>query len=273
MTPPITRDEGLPLETIEAAAWRSLAAHATPEDHAALGLATHRFDGAFALTTARAESLHWNRAWGVGLHEAVHEGTLATLSALARGRETGFAVPLCPFALPADADRMLEAAGFGTFFHHLKWTRDDRPAEPVTTGLRVRTVAPDEAAAWGALAARLLGESPAHGAWLARSVARPGWSHHWACDGDTPVAVGALYHEGAHAWLGLAATDAAHRRRGAQGALLAQRIDHARAQGVRTMTLETGPDWADVPGEALRNARRTGFRAAYERPVWLWTAV
>lgn len=273
MTMPVTRAEGLRLEDIEAAAWRSLAAHASPEDHAALGLATHRFDGAFALTTARAESLHWNRAWGVGLHEPVHEGTLATLAALARGRETGFAVPLCPFAEPADTDRRLEAAGFGTFFHHLKWSRDDRPAEPVTTGLRVRLVTPAEASAWGALAARLLGESPAHGAWLARSVGAPGWSHHWACDGDTPVAVGALFMADASAWLGLAATDEAHRRRGAQGALLAHRIEHARTHGARVMTLETGPDWADVPREALRNARRAGFRTAYERPVWLWTAV
>ncbi len=273
MTPHVTRDEGLRLEHIEMAAWRSLASHATPADHAALGLAMHRFDGAFAITTARAESLHWNRAWGIGLAEPVHDGTLATLSVLARGRETGFAVPLCPFAQPADTDRRLEAAGFGTFFHHLKWWRDDRPAEPATTGLRVRHTPPEEAAAWGALAADVLGESPAHGAWLARSVGRPGWSHVMALDGDTPVAMAAGYVAEGAAWLGLAGTRAEHRRRGAQTALLAARIEWARAQGARVIALETGPDWADVPGEALRNARRAGFQVAYERPVWLWTAV
>lgn len=273
MTPAVTRADGLRLESVEAAAWRSLAGHATPQDHAALGLATHRFDGAFALTTARAESLHWNRVWGVGLTEPVREGTLATLVTLARGRETGFAVPLCPFADPADTDRRLEAAGFGTFFHHLKWCRDARPAEPVTTSLRVRVAGPDDADVWGELAARVLGESAAHGAWLARSVGRPGWSHVMACDGETPVAVAALYVQDDHAWLGLAATAPTHRRRGAQRALLAERIALARAQGAQVLTLETGPDWEDVPAEALRNARRAGFRVAYERPVWLWSAV
>ena len=273
MTPHVTRDEALVLEDVEAAAWRDLAERARPEDVAALGLRTHDLDGAFALTTTRAESLHWNRALGVGLHEPLRERTLVLLRHLARGREAGFAVPLCPFAAPDDAGRRLEAAGFATYLHHLKWWRDASPSEPVPTPFTIERVEPHGAEAWGACAAELLGESPAHGAWLARAVGHGGWSHFWALDGDDPVAVAALHVHGDAAWLGLAATRTSHRRRGAQGALLAARIEHARAQGVRVMTLETGPDWPDVPGEALRNARRAGFRVAYERPVWLWTAV
>jgi hypothetical protein len=136
VTPHVTRDEALVLEDVEAAAWRELAERAHPEDVAALGLRTHDLDGAFALTTTNAESLHWNRALGVGLHEPVRERTLVLLRHLARGREAGFAVPLCPFATPDDAGRRLEAAGFATYLHHLKWWRDASPSEPVPTRSR-----------------------------------------------------------------------------------------------------------------------------------------
>ena len=76
-------------------------------------------------------------------------------------------------------------------------------------------------------------------------------------------------HEGA-AWFGLAGTLESHRRRGAQGALFAARVAAARAMGARVFTLETAPDWPEVPGESLRNARRAGFHPAYERPSWVW---
>lgn len=218
----------------------------------------------------RVESLLHNRALGLGLHEPLSAGTLDAVLAHYRGGAPGFALNLCPLASRDGLERELSARGFATFFHHLKWVRGDAPAPPVNSTLRIERALPARALEWGALAARILESPVGHAAWTARTVGRPGWSHYFACDSGTPVAVGALFVRDDAAWLGWGATLESHRRRGAQGALLATRIADALEQGARWLTTETAPDWPDVPGESVRNAKRAGFHPAYERPSWIW---
>jgi len=81
------------------------------------------------------------------------------------------------------------------------------------------------------------------------------------------VAGGALFIDKGLAWLGLGATLASHRGRGAQNAILARRITDALAAGVRGLVTETG---LPAPGEeaahpSFRNIRRAGFEIAYAR--------
>ena len=90
-----------------------------------------------------------------------------------------------------------------------------------------------------------------------------------ALDGAVPVAAAAMFERDGYAWLGMMGTLESHRRRGAQGALLAARVRAGQAAGVRVFALETAPDWPDLPGGSLRNAARGGFRVAYARPSWV----
>lgn len=265
----VPRAVAMELERIEAAAWRDMHAVATAEDRAALGLRMLEVGGALAMAMDRHDSLLQNRVLGLGLLEPATGAVLDALLAHYRGQPHGFAVNLSPFALPDGVEQRLAERGFGTFFHHLKWVRGTEPAPAAPTTLRIEPATRASAMAWGELASRVFHTPPAHAAWAARCVGRPGWSHYIAFAGDTPAAVAALYVQGGAAWLGAAATLEGHRRQGAQGALFARRIEDALQQGARWLTLETAPDWPDLPGDSLRNAARAGFHPAYQRPSWI----
>ena len=57
-----------------------------------------------------------------------------------------------------------------------------------------------------------------------------------------------------------------HRGRGAQGAILAGRIDRARELGLRRVATETGVPREDGPGPSYRNILRAGFEEIEVRP-------
>jgi GNAT superfamily N-acetyltransferase len=98
---------------------------------------------------------------------------------------------------------------------------------------------------------------------LCSFVGAPGWRCFVALDGDDPVACGALYADGDHAWLGIAATRATHRGRGAQSALIAARLAAARAADAKRVAVET-----ELEGPSRRNVERAGFALAYVREHW-----
>ncbi|WP_394840560.1 GNAT family N-acetyltransferase [Pendulispora brunnea] len=82
-------------------------------------------------------------------------------------------------------------------------------------------------------------------------------------DHGEPMGTGGLVlHEGV-ALLAGASTAPKHRSRGAQGALLAARLEHARAAGCDLAMMVTEPGSA-----SQRNAERSDFRVAYSRTKW-----
>jgi GNAT superfamily N-acetyltransferase len=139
----------------------------------------------------------------------------------------------------------------------MKFERGDAPAPAAETDGRI------EETLDGALFGELVG-----GAELGGIVGAPGWHCFLAWAGDQPAASAALYTDGALAWLGVAFTKEPFRGRGLQSALLARRIDAARALGVRRMTSETGELLADKPGSSYRNLLRAGFSESFLRANW-----
>jgi hypothetical protein len=99
-------------------------------------------------------------------------------------------------------------------------------------------------------------------------VGLPGWHCFLAWSDDEPAGCGALHVEGRLAWLGMAATRPALRRRGAQMAVLLARIEAARALGAGALYTETGAAATDGPGPSYRNILRAGFRESYLRANW-----
>jgi GNAT superfamily N-acetyltransferase len=139
----------------------------------------------------------------------------------------------------------------------MKFERDASAAPAAETDARV------EATHDRALVESLFGDPT-----FAAMVGAPGWSYFVAWFDGEPGASGALYVDGATAWLGIGFTLDRFRRRGAQSALLSARIEAARSLGATRMTTETGELLPDTPASSYNNIRRAGFKEAYLRPNW-----
>ena len=103
----------------------------------------------------------------------------------------------------------------------------------------------------------------------ARGTRDAGWRCWVAFDRDEPAAAGALFAAQGVAYLGLAATVAAHRGKGAQTALLAARIRQAAELGCDLVITETGERGEDRPSNSYRNILRAGFREEAVTANWL----
>jgi len=270
VTTRVSREDALLLEGVERSARRDLFAAATDEDRERLGLRARDVAGGFVMAADREDSLLQNRALGLGLEESLSDDVVQEVVDHYRDGPPGFAINLCPFAVTPETETLLTEYGFGTFFHHLKWMRGAEPVTLQEQGLRVECVGSDQRDAWAQLAARIFENPEGHADWSKRVVGRPGWFHYLAYVHDTPIAVGAMFVLDGAAWLGSGGTLESHRRHGAHRALLARRIRDGLEHGVRMFTLETGPDWPDLPGDALRNAAHAGFHPVYARPSWIW---
>ena len=239
-----------------------------------LGFVLQQVGGAWAFGRARDPGFDSNRVMGLGLERPVRPEDLAALKAFyAEHGIPAFRIGLCPAAEPAGLETTLAAAGFGPHPHLIewvKWVRDGSPAKTSATGLGIMRAEPDEAEAMDAMLLAAFGGRP-HSVPLASAlIGRPHWHHYMARDGDTLVASAAMYARDGFAWLGAAGTLTQHRGRGAQGALIARRIDDARALGCHTFTTETAPDLPERPNPSFHNMERAGFRIAYRRLNWVF---
>jgi GNAT superfamily N-acetyltransferase len=135
--------------------------------------------------------------------------------------------------------------------------------------LDVRVVAAESAAAFGQVVCEGFGLQAQVAPWVAQLPGRAGWTCVMALDGALPVAAGAAFVKGRHAWLGFGTTLASHRRHGAQSALLARRLQEAAAQGAQVAVTETGQRLPDKPDNSYRNILKAGFVEAYLRPNYL----
>ncbi len=261
------------LEQAELDAFTDLyhAADAQVIDTAGLSVATT--SGAVVLAANRVDILALNRALGLGVKGLVSSAALAELhDLLVKCGSPRFFVPLAPLHGHDDLARALAGRGIGHYNNWIRLSRGlaDLPT-PAPTDLQVRRIDRGSADAFGAIVATAFGYPPGVSALAGQAVGRPGWRHYMAYDGETPVATGALYLAGEVAWFGFAATDAAHRKRGAQQALVVRRLRDAADAGCSRVSVETAEDSVVKDAPSFRNLKRLGFEIAYTRPNHLWT--
>jgi len=102
----------------------------------------------------------------------------------------------------------------------------------------------------------------------AKSAGTKDFFHYMAFDGGRPVAIAALCVFEDIGYLMAAATAESHRKRGAQQALIAKRIERAEQLGCSIQVSET----LYMLEHSYRNLRRAGFREVYEKEVYEWNA-
>jgi GNAT superfamily N-acetyltransferase len=101
----------------------------------------------------------------------------------------------------------------------------------------------------------------------ARSAGQEGFFHYMAFDGQRPVAIATLCIFEDLGYLMAAATAESHRKRGAQQALIAKRIERAERLGCSMVVSET----LYMIEHSYRNLQRAGFEEVYEKEVYEWS--
>lgn len=254
------------VEIAETAAFEDLYAAASWEFVQETGLWAERDGGAIALCLPATDAKVYNRVIGLGVAEPAYAEQVD--AALAWFQSAGVHTPaftVTPSAQPSHLAGWLYDRGMQPVDALLKFYRDKAPVTAMQTDLTIRAIGPEQAWDFGQVLLEGFGSPDWICGWLCELVGRPEWHIYVAYDGETPAACGALFTRNGVGWLGFGATRPAFRRRGAQGAIMSQRLLDGIAMGCQVFTTET---WEPEPGEAnasLNNMVRSGFHFVHRR--------
>jgi GNAT superfamily N-acetyltransferase len=259
------------LDLVEAEASNELHGAASADTVASCGIGLAKIGSAVVTSAATIDVLGFNRVLGLGLVESASQATLDRIVAHYEGANVRrFFVQLHPEALPAALPLWLEERNL---HHHNNWVKLVRGVEEiadVTSDLRLKQIGVEEANTFAGIVSPGFDWPERVQPWVASLVGRPNWRHYLAYDGDRAVATGALFVYGDYGWLDFAGTLPEYRGRGAQKALIAQRISDARELGVSHLVVETAEETSDRPAPSYRNVIRFGFEVAYVRPNFIF---
>jgi GNAT superfamily N-acetyltransferase len=236
------------------------------------GIRIERVGLATAMMLGAADNPLLNRVMGLGLAEPATETMIDDIADLYKEAGTGFMVQISPVARPAELPEWLEERGIKRRDNWAKVYRGTEPPPEVKTDLSIEVGRPEYVSAWNHIGCTAFEVPPEFSPVTAVIYGRPVWINYLAFDGDEPVAAGALFVNGDIGWLGYGSTLPSHRRRGAQGAIMARRIKDAIEMGCKWIITETGEDTPEHPNPSYHNMVRTGFRLAYMRPNYVKSA-
>jgi GNAT superfamily N-acetyltransferase len=229
------------------------------------GIAHSRVDGVTCTSVADLpRSRIFNHVFGLGRSKPATDEQLDRIADF-YGEETYF-VALAQDARPDDLGERLEARGFELDYSWTKFSRGVEPPASVETQLRVEPIAPQHVRDFGRIVAAGFELPGFVGRWFAALFARPRWTCFVAFADDVPAAAGTLFVCYGVGWLSFAATLPEFRRRGAQTALLAERIRAAAELGCSLVVGETGALEEGRESNSYRNIVRAGFEPVYDRP-------
>ncbi len=229
---------------------------------AALDCRVEAIAGATLLLAPRVPASYFNRVIGVGVFETATEPAVDTVVECFRAaRVADYWLHLNPVARPPQLAGWLAARGFSpparrTWAKFLRGP-DRYAARP--SALSVRPASPSDADGIARVVCSAYGLPTTLSSWFAALVVRGGWRFVVAESSGRLAATGAVFIAGATAWLGIGATLAEHRNRGAQSALLATRIAMAADAGCEVLATETGESIAGEVNPSLNNIGRAGF--------------
>lgn len=240
----------------------------------ALSVRAERVGSAIVLIAPDIPIILFNRVIGLGVLRPASEAMIDEIISLYRAAGVSrFAVQINPAAAPAMLPTWLNARNLQRGDN---WAKVYRPAQSpmeISTELHIRVIGQEDAGTFAQVACSAFGMPLALAPMLTASIGQPGWRHYLAYDGDPEsdvgsaqaVATGALRVQDGVGWLGVGSTLPTHRRRGAQGALMARRIQDSAEMGCRWLVTETGEDTEEQPNPSYHNMMRTGFALAFLR--------
>jgi hypothetical protein len=254
------------VELAEARAWSSFYHSAPTATADALGIRVVTHGPATALAMAGAPFPLVNRIIGLGVGAPATEGLVDELLDVYGGIGVkDYAVQIAEPARPSELLRWLEERNLAAGGAWAKTFRGNGSAPVLKGPVRVERASHLDVDTFGDVATRGFEMPEVFGPLFGGLVGKPDWHTYLAYDGQEAIATGAMYVMGDVAWLGMGSTVPAHRRRGAQGSLLARRLEDGIELGCRWFVTETGAEDPDRPNASLRNMLRAGFEVAYLR--------
>jgi hypothetical protein len=261
------------IESIEAEAWAELQHGFSDDAKRSLAMRVERVDGGVLVIAGNSTALALNHAVGLGFSAPLSgsriDQIVDTYTAAGTRR---FAIAWSPEAMPHDASKEFHSRGFTVLS---RWAKLWRPASlpvPATAldcGLQIAEIGPERGDDYERVVGEALGVAEDVRFGIRSTLGQPNWHYYMVFDGERPIAGGASFIRGNHAWFGLAATRDGDRRRGAQSGLLARRIADAARDGCNWISAETPAETADKPNPSYHNMLRLGFELLYERPNYL----
>jgi GNAT superfamily N-acetyltransferase len=226
--------------------------------------------GATAVVTKAFPTDFFNRIIGLGVHQPATDAMIDEITALYRPLGVPWSICVSPLAQPGDLAERLLQRGFKPAYNLAKMLRGNEPAPKIETDLRIERVDKANVAHFADVSIRGFG-FPESFAPVLESMAENSDVHGYiAYDGNVPAAVGLLVVKDEIGELANAVTLPEYRRHGAQGAIMARRIQDGLDLGCRWFSTETGEETSDSPNPSYHNMLRTGFKLAYLRPAYLY---
>jgi GNAT superfamily N-acetyltransferase len=258
-------------ELIESAAINDFALSASKDVIEKCGIKIFPVGGVNGLISAKLDTLEFNRVVGLGIKEPFDERIIdIILNKIEVNKAKRFYIQIHPEVYSTQLRRMLELNSFSHYNNWVRLVRDSSQVQNVKTLSHVKKISTAESKLFAETVVKAFKWSFDLVEWLALPVGRKNWHHYLAWEKDIPVAAAAFFHSGVYAWFGFAATDADHRGKGAQSALLAKRIDDCRELGVKTIILETSEQTSEEKSPSYRNVLKAGFKEAYKRPNYIF---
>lgn len=261
------------VESAQLELWKQFFEGCSPAFKQKMGMQSHVFGGASATMMESYPTLFYNRVLGLGVKQPASEAMLDDIIELFSQHKVLLRIPLSPYAQPGDLPAWLDARGFKQTGNLAKMIRGNEPPPRIETDLRVKRVDVSDAAQFGDIFSRAFGWPD----WsvrmadtqMAEEMIRMGIVYGYiAYDGDVPAATGMLHVSGDVGGLYHAATLPGFRRRGAQSAIMARRIQDGIDLGCHWFSTEALEEKPESPNPSYHNMLRTGFELAYLRPIY-----
>ncbi len=262
-------EQAILVEQAAAAAFADLCQAAPRELATTLGLQTRVLGSAIVARAAGWNTIHVNRVLGLGIVQPATQALLDQVTDFYRADNLHFAVNLSPAAQPPELPSWLEDRGFVHESNAVIVVRSMDPPEASYANLHVRQIHRAEAATLAHVLIMAFPLPKFVAAWIAATVGRPCWRHYLAFDNDVPIAAASMFIHEHVAVLNWSATRAEYRRRGAQRALINQRIRDAIQLHCTLLASDTEEDTVDEPSWSYRNLQRAGFKLLYLRPTYV----
>lgn len=254
-------------ERIERKAWKDLYESAPESLRRALGLGVLERRGVTHLSASRVDHLLLNRAIGLG-STASHgtEEAAATVRYYARRGIERYWIHLSSRLRGSGLPRDLAAHGVLPYPRSwMKFVRTAGPIDSFPCDLQVRPARKVDAARISEIVAPSFDLPMTAGALFTAALGAKDWYYLVAEEEGRVIAAAALRVCGRDSLLVFAATDPAHRLRGAQRALMAARLAQAKQLGCGHSFTETGLPKPGERGSSYRNILRAGFDELYVR--------
>ncbi len=256
------------LEDVERGELESMHAVASVQDRDALRLSCEVIGSALVSIAGGlpASAIVLNRAIGLGLGRPADPETIdAIVARYAAAGVSRYFVHLHPESVPAATRSWLESCGLERARSWMKFTRGREAPPTVDTSVEVRVARPEDMPAFARIASAAFDLGPAAAPWLCKLDRAQDWRAYVGLVDGEVVATGGLFVRNGVGWLDFGATDPRFRGRGAQSALLRQRIVDALDLGCGLLATATGEAVPGDPQHSYSNIRKMGFNEAYLR--------